>query len=613
MIDIISKMEKFPELPEIAYVILEEAVKDNCNYNKLAKYVEGSPSLMVKLLKVVNSPFYGFNGKVTNLSQAIGLIGLKNLRNIALAIFILDTLTSLNKNSKNYIVKWEFVIVSSVASKIISKKEEMFVATIVAFMPLYLQGILFDDDTPLDDEVYSQYLDIISNKWHLPEQTIIPVREYYQYRLNGHSETKKINYIAIAEQIANMILLKGLKSEDIKALKQSLKISDHEFVDIIEIIDKHYEEFIKMFNINAEPLNYKNLITLLSEANYKINKLLVQNSILIDKYKTSNLMFSTIFQEIPLAVLLFEDDQLLLTNEKLDNIFKDKIDKISDILDDELCTALKKTRSVSLVTQLKNSVNVEMTYVRVVDSKKKELIFLKDLTEDYRLKEQYKSLGENYAYIINSASIGICIVGTDNNVIFVNQKFCTIFGKTADSFKGKKISEVLCINKECFAKMTLIMNALMRGEIVEKRIEIVSQDKDSNIIYIEVSVTLYKSSDKINGFQFIVNDITERKLLEKKNQELQDEFIKFEKDKIAMELAGATAHEINQPLTSLLLSVEMLKEKNMNESGNLLEKVEKSADRIANIVKKLSDITRYSTRDYAGQHKILDIKDNNRD
>jgi two-component system cell cycle response regulator len=83
----------------------------------------------------------------------------------------------------------------------------------------------------------------------------------------------------------------------------------------------------------------------------------------------------------------------------------------------------------------------------------------------------------------------------------------------------------------------------------------------------------------------------------------------LQEDKIAMEMAGATAHEINQPLTSLLLSIDMLKTSKIPQvREKSLERIEESAKRIENIIKHISKITRYETRDYAGKHAIIKIE-----
>ena len=75
------------------------------------------------------------------------------------------------------------------------------------------------------------------------------------------------------------------------------------------------------------------------------------------------------------------------------------------------------------------------------------------------------------------------------------------------------------------------------------------------------------------------------------------------------ELAGAAAHELNQPLTSVLGFSELLfrrtqeNDRGREELGAIL----REAERMANIVKKIGKITRYETMTYLGGRRIVDL------
>ncbi len=72
-----------------------------------------------------------------------------------------------------------------------------------------------------------------------------------------------------------------------------------------------------------------------------------------------------------------------------------------------------------------------------------------------------------------------------------------------------------------------------------------------------------------------------------------------------LEIAGATCHEINQPLQYMYLVLnEALKEN--PDSKNLLE-IKKQADRIKEITQKMETITVCDTTDYVGGKKMVDI------
>jgi hypothetical protein len=80
--------------------------------------------------------------------------------------------------------------------------------------------------------------------------------------------------------------------------------------------------------------------------------------------------------------------------------------------------------------------------------------------------------------------------------------------------------------------------------------------------------------------------------------------------KTAVELAGAAAHEIRQPLTVLINFAHIFKSSHTpvdKESAKILEKMIEQCDRINQIVSKMQNITAYKTKPYVGDSTIVDL------
>ncbi len=54
----------------------------------LARTIAMDPLLAARLLKLANSPFYGFSGRITTLHHAIGLLGFRTTRDLAIAMYV---------------------------------------------------------------------------------------------------------------------------------------------------------------------------------------------------------------------------------------------------------------------------------------------------------------------------------------------------------------------------------------------------------------------------------------------------------------------------------------------------------------------------------------------
>ena len=108
----------------------------------------------------------------------------------------------------------------------------------------------------------------------------------------------------------------------------------------------------------------------------------------------------------------------------------------------------------------------------------------------------------------------------------------------------------------------------------------------------------------------ILRDLRDRVQLERK---LSDATLRLERSERSAEmiaLAGTAAHELNQPLTSVLGYAELLKRK-LREDDYAWAKVDiihKEAERMKEIVRKIGRITRFETKAYVGEARILDLE-----
>ncbi|MHC5111346.1 MAG: HDOD domain-containing protein [Planctomycetota bacterium] len=75
-------------LPEITIRIIEIVEDPKSTARDLHDVIKNDPALSVKVLKVVNSAFYGLPGQVASVDRAIILLGLSAVKNIAIAASI---------------------------------------------------------------------------------------------------------------------------------------------------------------------------------------------------------------------------------------------------------------------------------------------------------------------------------------------------------------------------------------------------------------------------------------------------------------------------------------------------------------------------------------------
>ena len=98
----------------------------------------------------------------------------------------------------------------------------------------------------------------------------------------------------------------------------------------------------------------------------------------------------------------------------------------------------------------------------------------------------------------------------------------------------------------------------------------------------------------------------ELKLRIRQIKEMQDQVLEAERLRTLTEIAGGAAHEIFQPLTVALGSVQILQSLLPDHQDDLVA-IEQACLKIEQIVKKMSDIRQYVTKPYIDQYKIVDF------
>jgi HD-like signal output (HDOD) protein len=90
---IIQNIKNLQTLPTI-YTSISEALKDPLvTPEKLAQIISKDQVSSVKILKVANSPFYGFRGRIDTISQAILYLGFDEIKNIIFALSVVNIFT----------------------------------------------------------------------------------------------------------------------------------------------------------------------------------------------------------------------------------------------------------------------------------------------------------------------------------------------------------------------------------------------------------------------------------------------------------------------------------------------------------------------------------------
>lgn len=82
--DIVAKTPDLPSLPAAAMKVLKEAQSSTSNASSIAQILAQDQALSVRVLRLANSAYYGLTRKVSNLQEAVVVLGTRCVRNLCM-------------------------------------------------------------------------------------------------------------------------------------------------------------------------------------------------------------------------------------------------------------------------------------------------------------------------------------------------------------------------------------------------------------------------------------------------------------------------------------------------------------------------------------------------
>ncbi len=232
------------------------------------------------------------------------------------------------------------------------------------------------------------------------------------------------------------------------------------------------------------------------------------------------------------------------------------------------------------------------------------LCSFRDVTESRAMEAELVKTKDFLQRVIDSSVDAIITADLRGEVILFNQAAERIYGRPASEVVGGSV-QMLYPKGGATRHMKMIRAG--GGRVQGVRTEII--DGAGAIVPVLFAGALIYEGDVPVGTVGLFTDLREKMQMEARLQKATEQILAQERQAIVAELAGAAAHELNQPLTSVLNYALLLKR--VLEPGtpgsNAAEVIAGEAERMAEIVRKIGKITRYETKSYVGKQNILDL------
>jgi len=284
MHDLFKNETKIPSLPEVFYRFKEAVEDPDTSFEELGEIISCDSGLTVHLLKIVNSPFYGFQNQVETIPHAISIIGCDQLNDLVLAASIIDRFKNAPTKGIDMQLFWEHSIACGLAAKILANHlgminpDSLFVGGLLHdigrlviclnaprhFAEIYLESR--NSQTYLENQDEAKSLLTVENeilgfghdevggellrRWRLPKIHQETVR-YHHSPIEALLFNKEASIVNIADNISKSLALGSSGEFIISKYDEAMEILDIRnedfFLPIIKEIQEKYQNTTEVF------------------------------------------------------------------------------------------------------------------------------------------------------------------------------------------------------------------------------------------------------------------------------------------------------------------------------------------------------------------------------
>jgi HD-like signal output (HDOD) protein len=220
----IENISSIPTLPTVIERLTRLLQNPKTSAEEVGKAITTDQALASKVLKLVNSAFYGFPGRISTITHAIVILGFSTVKNVVLTASIFDAFRNKGDGSTGFNLEdfWMHSIACGAASLSIAKqigsneKEECFIAGLIhdlgkLILCQYLPNefnhalqhcsennqLFYESEKKLFDSTHQEIGGFLTERWNLPANLQNAVKYHHNpSSVHEHYQTTAIVHSA---------------------------------------------------------------------------------------------------------------------------------------------------------------------------------------------------------------------------------------------------------------------------------------------------------------------------------------------------------------------------------------------------------------------------------
>ncbi len=268
----LNNLTELPTIPTVMSQVLLALDNPNLSAKNLASIIERDQTLTAKVLRVANSPFYGFARRISTIDLAVVILGTNTLKEIVMSLLVQKFFSRLSKTMFDVKSFWNYSLFCGASARLLARKlgyklaGEAFVAGLMHDLGILiivenfrkqfgeirkLQRVmgfsLADAEMAVLRATHADIGQWLAERWNLPPRLCNAIKNHHiNYKKLLPEEANSaaaddVNFSELAEPLTAIVSLSewfaqemGYKTWDAKSAKPDYYLSREIFEDLSE-------------------------------------------------------------------------------------------------------------------------------------------------------------------------------------------------------------------------------------------------------------------------------------------------------------------------------------------------------------------------------------------
>lgn len=279
---ILDRIENLPTLPVVAQQIQHLVTNPHSNMTQVADVIKKDQAISARVIRLVNSAFYGFPGRIGSIKQAIIILGLNTVKNIVVGVSVVNNFREASAGGAfNREKFWLHTFACALCSKHLAvhlgrpEPEDYFLAGLLhdigilvidQYLHLDFERILKQLAAPESDvmkvevnELGLSHCDVgdyMACKWKIPDFLRWAIRYHHQPMVSSKEADKYRDFIAIVHvadtktrNTPSMQFINNFKSAYDEGALKHLHLSEPVLDKIFTAVEAETMDLVKVWGL----------------------------------------------------------------------------------------------------------------------------------------------------------------------------------------------------------------------------------------------------------------------------------------------------------------------------------------------------------------------------